>query len=205
MYQIFHTFIVKLILIEDFILFFFSLNSWRHAWPLLSQPHFEGSVRSPLTLPKMGLESPLGLESLLGLPKTQSSIARVKTPRLKVFFISLEKFLKCRCPKWPRMIHLDIFSTSCGQKKGRESNYQFDSRLLKVGNQPDPSVCRWSATHRWKALKESYKFAPNLIPIGGLSKKLQMSKVLGVQTGTVLGLHFGSPGKKNHSDVGAAE
>ncbi len=24
----------------------------------LSQPHFEGSVRSPLTFPKMGLESP---------------------------------------------------------------------------------------------------------------------------------------------------
>jgi hypothetical protein len=27
----------------------------------LSQPHFEGSVRSPLTLPKMGFESPPGL------------------------------------------------------------------------------------------------------------------------------------------------
>ncbi len=50
----------------------------------MSQPHFEGSVRSPLTLPKMGLESPPGF------PKTQSSIARVKTPRLEVFFILLE-------------------------------------------------------------------------------------------------------------------
>jgi hypothetical protein len=51
----------------------------------LSQPHFEGSVRSPLTLPKMGLESPLGL------PKTQNSIVGVKTPRLEVFLISLER------------------------------------------------------------------------------------------------------------------
>jgi hypothetical protein len=53
---------------------------------LMSQPHFEGSVRSPLTLPKMGLESPSGL------PKIQSSIARVKTPHIEVFFIPLERF-----------------------------------------------------------------------------------------------------------------
>jgi hypothetical protein len=46
------------------------------------------------------------------------------------------------------------------------------ARPLKVGNQPDPSVCRSSATHRWKALKESYEFALDLISIGGLSKKL---------------------------------
>ncbi len=86
---------------------------------LMSQPHFEGSVRSPFTFPKMGLES------LLGLPKTQSSIAGVKTPRLEVFFIG--KVLKCGCPKWPRMSHLDICSTSYEQKQGRESNWQFDS------------------------------------------------------------------------------
>jgi hypothetical protein len=65
------------------------------------------------------------------------------------------KFLKCRCPKWPRMIHLDICSPSYGQKKGRESNWQFDSRPLKVGNRPLPNVCRRSATGHWKALKES--------------------------------------------------
>ncbi len=43
------------------------------------------------------------------------------------------KVLKCRCPKWPRMSHLDICSPSYGQKKGRESKWQFDSRPLKVG------------------------------------------------------------------------
>jgi hypothetical protein len=32
------------------------------------------------------------------------------------------KVLKCRCPKWPRIGHLDICSPSYGQKKGRESN-----------------------------------------------------------------------------------
>jgi len=120
-------------------------------------------------------------------------------------FNTIEKVLKCRCPKWPRMNHLDICSTSYGRNKGRESNWQFDSRPLKVGNQPDPSVCRWSATHRWKALKESYKFSSNLVPIGGWSEKLWMPKVPEVQTGKISGLHFGSPEKKCHSDASATK
>jgi hypothetical protein len=50
----------------------------------MSQPHFEGSVRLPLTLPKMGLGSPSGL------PKTQNAIVGVKRPCIDVFFIPLE-------------------------------------------------------------------------------------------------------------------
>ncbi len=49
------------------------------------QPHFEASVRMKLTLPKVGTWSPLRL------PKTQSLIARVKTPCIEMFFISLER------------------------------------------------------------------------------------------------------------------
>jgi hypothetical protein len=50
------------------------------------------------------------------------------------------KVLRCRCPKWPHMGHLDIYNPSYGQKKGRESNWQFDSRPLKVGNRPLPDI-----------------------------------------------------------------
>jgi hypothetical protein len=99
------------------------------------------------------------------------------------------------------MSHLDIASTSYGQKKGRESNWQFDSRPLKVRNRPDSGVCKWSATHRRKGLKESYKFVWNLVLIGGWSEKLWMPKVPRVQTGTISRLHFGSPGKKCHLDA----
>jgi hypothetical protein len=42
-------------------------------------------------------------------------------------------------------------------------------------------------------------------PIRGLSKKLWMPKVPGVQTGTVSGLLLESPGKKCHSDVASVE
>jgi hypothetical protein len=90
------------------------------------------------------------------------------------------KVLKCRCPKWPRMSHLDIWSPSYGQKKGRESNWQFDSRPLNVGNRPLPNV-RWqNVTWRWKALEENYNFGWNLVPIGGRGEKLWSPKVPGV-------------------------
>jgi hypothetical protein len=51
----------------------------------MSQPHFEGSVRSPLTLPKWGLGNPPRF------PNVQNSISEVKTPHLEVFFIPLER------------------------------------------------------------------------------------------------------------------
>jgi hypothetical protein len=74
--------------------------------------------------------------------------------------------------KMAYMGHLDIYNTSYGKKKGQESNWQFDSRPLKVENRPDPDACRWNVTHRWKALKEGYKFALDLISIKGLKKEL---------------------------------
>jgi hypothetical protein len=115
------------------------------------------------------------------------------------------KVLKCTFPKWPRIGDLDICSPSYRQKKIRESNWQFDSRPLKVGNRPTPDV-RWGSTiRRWKALDKSYNIGLNLVPIGGWGEKLWPSKVPGVQTGTVSGLHFGSLGTKSHSDVASVE
>ncbi len=82
------------------------------------------------------------------------------------------KVLKCRFINWPRIGHLDICSPSYGQKKGRESNWQFDSRPQKVENRPLPDVCSRSATRRCKALEESYKFGLKLVPIRVRSEKL---------------------------------
>jgi hypothetical protein len=75
------------------------------------------------------------------------------------------KVLKCRCPKCPRIGHLDICSPSYGQKKSRESNWQFDSRPLKVRNRPLLDIRIGSATRRWKALEESYNFGLDLVLI----------------------------------------
>jgi len=115
------------------------------------------------------------------------------------------KVLKCKSPKWPCMSHLDICSTSYGQKKGRESNWQFDSRPLKVRNRPDSGVCRGSATHRWKDFEESYNFGLNLVPIQVQGEESWASKVSGVQTRTFSRLRLGSPKKKSHLDASASK
>jgi len=141
----------------------YSINGY---WWLLSQPHFGLNVRMKLTLPKVGTWS------LSGFPKIQSSIAGGQnTLHWGVLYIN-GKVLKCRCPKWPSISHLDIYSPSYGQKKGRESNCQFDSRPLKVENRHLPNVCRRSAMKHWKALEESYNFGLDLTPIGGWSQEL---------------------------------
>jgi len=54
--------------------------------------------------------------------------------------------------KMGHMTHLDIWNTSYGQKKGRESNWQFDSRPLKVKNHSDFLVHKWRVTYHWKDL-----------------------------------------------------
>jgi hypothetical protein len=107
-----------------------------------------------------------------GLPNVQSSTARPKTLRIEVFLVSLEKVLKRRYRKWPRIGHLNICSPSYGQKKGRESNWQFDSRPLKVGNRPLPDLRIESAIRRWKYLDEGYKFGSDLVAIRLCSREL---------------------------------
>jgi hypothetical protein len=103
------------------------------------------------------------------------------------------------------MSHLDIYNTSYDEKKGRELNYQFDSRPPKVGNRPNPSVCKWSTTHRWKTLDKGYNFASDLIAIEGLHRKLCALKVAGVPIVTISGLPLGSLETKSHLDVAHVE
>jgi hypothetical protein len=95
-----------------------------------------------------------------------------------------------------------IWNTSYGQKKGRESNRQFDSRPLKVKNCPNFLTCRWCATYHWKSLNKGYNFALEFISIGSLHTKLWDPKVTGVLTLVISGLPFESLETKCHLDVG---
>ncbi len=85
--------------------------------------------------------------------------------------------------------------------KRRARSHYFDSRPLKVRNQPLHDVWWQCATWRWNALEESYNFGSNLVPIRTRGEKLWMPKIPGVQTRTISGLHLGSPGKKSHLGV----
>jgi hypothetical protein len=75
------------------------------------------------------------------------------------------------------MTLLSTENTSYGQKKGRESNCQFDSQPLKVKNHLGSLVCRSCATYHWKSLDKGYNFALDLTTIRGLHTKLWDSKI----------------------------
>jgi hypothetical protein len=91
----------------------------------------------------------------------------------------IEKVLKRRYRKWPRIGHLNICRPSYGQKKGLESN----SRPLKFGNRPLPNLRTESATWRWKDLNKGYKFGSDLIAIRPGSRELWAPKVPGLHPG----------------------
>jgi hypothetical protein len=155
----------------------------------LSQPHFEISVRVKSTLPKVGSWSFPGL-SKNSEPKFKGQISWHLS-----FLYVVGEVLKCRCPKWPRMNHLDICSQSYGQKKGQESNWQFDSRPVKVGNRPLPDVCSKNATWRWKALEESYNFGSNLVSIQAQARSYGCPKSRESKLGQFRDSTLGVPGK----------
>jgi hypothetical protein len=75
------------------------------------------------------------------------------------------KFLKRRYRKCPRIGNSDICSPSYGQKKGRESNWQFDSRPLKVESRCFGDNLFERATWRWIDLDEGYNFGLDLVAI----------------------------------------
>jgi hypothetical protein len=112
------------------------------------------------------------------------------------FLYTTRKLLKLRCVRWDRIAHLDILNTSYGQKKGWESNCQFDSRPKKVKNRPDLLSFRQRATYLWKALDKSYNFALDRTSIRGLLIKLWGSKFAGVPVGIISGLSLESPGRE---------
>jgi hypothetical protein len=146
-------------------------------------------------LPFWELESQWTPESLEGDYRGQNSFG------WDVLYI-IEKLLELKCLKWACMTHLDTWKISYEQKKGWESNWQFDSWPLKVKNRPDFLTCRWCATYRWKALNEGYNFALDLILIEGLHTKLWAPKVVGVPSLRISGLPLKSPRTKCHLDVG---
>jgi hypothetical protein len=114
----------------------------------------------------------------------------------------IEKLLELRCLKWVCMTRLDTSNTSYDQKKGRESNWQFNSRSLKVRNLPNFVVCRWRVTYRWKHLNKGYNFTLDLISIESLHAKLWAPKVIKVRVVGISRLLLRSPGTKWHFDVG---
>jgi len=159
-------------------------------WDFVSQPHFGVKCENVTHTPKSGK-----MESSKILENSEDDLRGQISLPWCILYIN-GKLLKLKCPKWPRITHLDICSPSYGQKKCRESNWQFDSRPLKVGNRPLCNVTSRSGTRRWKAFDESYNFGLELIPIRVRSEELWPSKVWDSNSGQFRNSNLGVPGKR---------
>jgi hypothetical protein len=153
-----------------------------------------------LTLPR---QLPLWEMEFRWTLKTSESDCRGQNPMACDVLYIIRKILKRRCLKWAHITHLDIWNVSYGQKKGQESNYQFDSRPQKVGNRPDLLSCKGRATYRWKDLDKGYNFALNRTSIGGSSQSYGAPKSRESQLAGFRDSHSRVPREKNHLDVGS--
>jgi hypothetical protein len=160
-----------------------SRNSWK-----MSQPHFGQVWGWSPTLGKVG-----DLESS-GTPECSELDSKAQNTSHWGVLGVIGKVLKRRYRKCPRIGHLDICSPSYGQKKGRESNWQFDSRPLKVGNRPPLDIRFECATWRWKDLDEGYNFCSDLVAIRLWSRELWPFKVPRVPPGQFRDSISGVPG-----------
>jgi hypothetical protein len=137
----------------------------------MSQPYF-GQVRG--WSPTLGKSEELEFS---GTPECSELDSKAQnTSHWRVLGV-IGKVLKRRYRKWSRIGHLDICRPSYGQKKDRESNWQFDSRPLKVGNRYLSDLRMESAIRRWKDLDEGYKFGSDLVTIRLRSRELWAPKV----------------------------
>jgi hypothetical protein len=85
-----------------------------------------GSVREwTLTLPR---QLPLWEMESRWTPEASESDFRGQNSMVCNVLYIIGRLLKRRCLKWALITHSNIWNTSYGQKKGRESNCQFDSR-----------------------------------------------------------------------------
>jgi hypothetical protein len=144
---------------------------------VLSQPHFGQVWGWSPTLGKVG-----GWESSRTPECSELDSKGKNTSHWGVLDV-IGKVLKRRYWKCPCIGNSDICNPSYGQKKGRESNWQFDSRPLKVGNRTLPDIRFECATWRWKDLDEGYNFGLDLVAIQLCSRELWWFKVLGVPSG----------------------
>jgi hypothetical protein len=159
-------------------------------WSCVATPLWPSVGVKPNT-PKVG-----DLESF-GTPECLGFDSKAKNTSHWSILGVIGKVLKRRYRKWPRIDHLDICNPSYGQKKGRESNWQFDSRPLKVGNRPFFDLRIESAIRRWKDLNEGYKFGLDLVAIRFRSQELWAPKVTptGIISGQFRDFNLGVPGK----------
>ncbi len=134
-----------------------------------------GEIVAPLLWPSVGVKPNTWKSRELksfGTPECSELDSKGKNTLHWGILSVIGKVLKRKYRKSPRISHLDICSPGYGQKKRQESNWQFDSRPLKVGNRPLSNIRFESSIWCWKDFDEGYNFGSDLVAIGCGSREL---------------------------------
>jgi hypothetical protein len=109
------------------------------------------------------------------------------------------KIFKLRCLQCPRILDLDIYTPSYGQKKGRESNCQFNSRPLKAKINQFPMSNFGVQYVIGKISTRATTLVQTLLQSEVKARSYDLSKSQESEIETlwwISGLQLGSPGKK---------
>jgi hypothetical protein len=135
-----------------------------------------------------------------GLPNVQSSTARPKTPRIEVFLVSLERSWSVDIENGLAL----VIWTSVAQVMGKRRAGTTKSRESTSSRPPnwkwDTSLKRFR-----RGLQVWFRPRCDQTSQSGVMSSQSLGTPPGTVFGTISGLRPGSPGKKWHSGVGAAE
>jgi len=124
-------------------------------------------------------------------PEFSEGNCRSQIHWIKNFLISLERFWNVDV--WNGLTWL--IWTPETQKKGRESNWQFDSQPLKVWNRLDFLMCRWRAIYYWNLLIKATTLLQTSYQSEVCTQSYWSSKSREFQVWEFQGSHLGVPGQ----------
>ncbi len=93
---------------------------------------------------------------------------------------TIKKVLKHKCLKFPHIVHLNLNCISYEQKKGQESNWEFDFRPQIPWKQGSNKVQLECVIHHWKDIYKGYKILSSYFQNTFNLRKIWMSKILGL-------------------------
>jgi hypothetical protein len=123
-------------------------------------------------------------------------LERQKRTKMGIHYTN-RNFLKCRCLKCHRIVHLNLICTSYDQKKGRKSTWEFDSRPQIPWKKASNEVQSGRVIHLWKDIFERYKILPSHFQNIFDLRKIWMSKFLGQQESQFWDSHLRVSGKSD--------
>jgi len=89
---------------------------------------------------------------------------------------TMRKVMKRKCLWWPHIVHLNLICMSYNQKKGRKSNWEFDSQPRIPWKQRSNEVRLGHALHCWKDFLRAIRYFFHIFKTNMIWKRYEPPK-----------------------------